>query len=447
MMTFDNNWAALTWQEKREKRFGRWLNPPQANFASPHAEEAYKTRVERYISAIKVEEGDRVPVNSPSGFFPAIYAGGTLKSAMYNYDELRDAWLLFLKDFDLDSFGGPGLVLPGKMIDDIDYKIHHWPGHGLADDVTMYQYIEGEYMPPEDYDAFINDPTGYLFRTYLPRIVGAFGGFSKLGPLTPFVGIPIGLISQFNSPEVRASIRALLDAADECAKWQDAVGAVSKAAISAGVPSLGGGFSGAPYDLLGDMMRGTKGIMMDMYKRPGKLIEAMERMTPIVIEEGVRFANMTGCPVIMMPLHKGTGGFMSNKQFETFYWPTLKKVLTGLIDEGLVPMPFAEGDYEARLEIIADMPRTSTIWYFEAMDMAKAKRIVGKDFCIAGNLPASILCTGTPEEVKEACRKLIETCAPGGGYMLAGAASMDKGDPGNLRAMMDAAKEYGTFKK
>jgi uroporphyrinogen-III decarboxylase len=65
--------------------------------------------------------------------------------------------------------------------------------------------------------------------------------------------------------------------------------------------------------------------------------------------------------------------------------------------------------------------------------------------CIAGNLPASILCTGTPEEVKEGCRRIIKVCAPGGGYILAGGAGMDKGNPENLRAMMEAAKEYGVY--
>ena len=50
---------------------------------------------------------------------------------------------------------------------------------------------------------------------------------------------------------------------------------------------------------------------------------------------------------------------MSEKQFETFYWPTLKKVMMAYINEGLVPMPFAEGDYEPRLDIITDMPKAS----------------------------------------------------------------------------------------
>ena len=55
--------------------------------------------------------------------------------------------------------------------------------------------------------------------------------------------------------------------------------------------------------------------------------------------------------------------------------------------------------------------------------------------------------TGTPAQVKENCRKLIEDCAPGGGYILTGGAGIDKGDPNNMRAMMEAAREYGTYKK
>jgi uroporphyrinogen-III decarboxylase len=157
--------------------------------------------------------------------------------------------------------------------------------------------------------------------------------------------------------------------------------------------------------------------------------------------------NASGCPIVFMPPHKGTGGFMSNKQFERFYWPTLKKLLIGLIDEGLVPMCFAEGDYTDRLEIVGEMPKGSMIWYFETTDMAYAKKVLGDKACIAGNLPASVLCTGTPEQVKAHCRKLIQTCAAGGGYILSGAASMDKGDPNNLPAMMEAAKEYGTYGK
>jgi len=166
---------------------------------------------------------------------------------------------------------------------------------------------------------------------------------------------------------------------------------------------------------------------------------------PIAINETVSAADNLNCPIIFMPLHKGTGGFMSNEQFKTFYWPTFKEVMMGLINEGLVPIPFAEGDYEPRLEIIKDMPRSSVVWYFERMDMSKAKKVLGDTACIAGNVPVSVLCTGTPQEVREHCKRLIETCAKGGGYILTGSAGVEQGNPDNLRTMMEAAKEYGTY--
>jgi uroporphyrinogen-III decarboxylase len=281
----------------------------------------------------------------------------------------------------------------------------------------------------------------------LPRTVGAFGGFRKLGQVPLIEYIPILYITQFADPEVRASVLALLDAAQEGAKWLEAVGDVTQVVRESGVPSLFGARSRAPFDFLGDSLRGTKGVMLDMYKRPEKLQEAMERVTPIIIDRTVNAAKLSENPVVIFTLHKGPGGFMSNKQFETFYWPSLKKVMLGLIEEGLVPMPFAEGDYMPRLDIIKDMPRGTVIWYFEVVDMAKAKEIVGRDACIAGNLSTSVLCTGTRQEVKERCRRLIETCAPGGGYILAGGAAIDEGDPDNLRAMTEAAKEYGTYRK
>ena len=162
--------------------------------------------------------------------------------------------------------------------------------------------------------------------------------------------------------------------------------------------------SGAPFDMVGDWLRGTQGIMMDMYQRPAKLHAAMARIVPIAIDDIIKAAENTVCPLVFMPLHKGTGGFMSNKQFHEFYWPTFKDVLMGLINEGLVPLPFAEGDFEPRLDTIKDMPRTSVIWYFEQMDMAHAKRVLGGHTCFAGNVPVSVMCTGVPGDVKQRCR-------------------------------------------
>jgi uroporphyrinogen-III decarboxylase len=445
-MEMEKKWTEMSWQEKREERFKQWLSPQGVTFNNPETEKAYKERVTRFIKAIKLEDPDRVPVITPAQFLPSVYAGYNLGTVMHDYDKLKEAWLKFLKDFEMDSFLPPSLVLPARVMEMIDFRLLRWPGYNLPDNTASYQFVEGEYMPAEEYDDLIRDPADYLQRFFLPRAAGALKPFSKLAPLTPFVAIPVGYVGQFADPEIRQAYETLFEAGQEAMKWAMAVGEVSQVALSAGFPNIWGGMSQAPFDMVGDFLRGTHGIMMDMFQRPDKLHEAMARLVPIAINEAVNSANNSDCPIIFIPLHKGTGGFMSNKQFIEFYWPTLREVMMGLVDEGLVPLPFAEGNYEPRLEIITDMPRSSTIWFFEHMDMVKAKKALSHT-CIAGNVPVTLMVTGKPAEVKERCRQLIEICAPGSGYILTAGAYMDVGNSDNLHAMMEAAREYGDYKK
>jgi uroporphyrinogen-III decarboxylase len=202
----------------------------------------------------------------------------------------------------------------------------------------------------------------------------------------------------------------------------------------------------APFDTIGDTLRGTQGIIMDMYRQPEKLLEALDKIALLTVASAVSAVNASGGCSVFMPLHKGDDAFMSNKQFERFYWPTLKKVVLGLIEEGIVPLLFAEGRYNNRLEVIRELPRGMVVWQFDQTDMAKAKEVLGGNACIAGNVPTSLLVVGTPQAVKEYCRSLIEVCGKGGGFILTGGANLDKGKPENLRAMIEAVKEYGIYK-
>ena len=441
------NWAEMTPAERRAERFKRWLAPKGVKFNSQQAEKQYRERVTRFIKAVNLEEPDRVPVMLPTSFFPLYYAGSNLKEAMYDYGVMKKAWLKFMKDFsDMDLFSGPGFVLPARVLEIIDHKLHIWPGHGLPDNSTSYQYVEKEYMKADEYDKLILDPTDYWLRSYMPLEAGAFKPLAKLPHLTPFIGIPVAYLSSFGDPEVIECLKKMMAAGKEARKWGEIVGEISRTALASGYPQLGFGGAGAPFDFLADMCRGTQGTFLDIYRQPEKILETIDRLTPLIIKTALETLENSDCPITMMPLHKGDNTFMSPKQFEKFYWPSLKKVMLALIEEGFVPMPFAEGNYEPRLEMIKDFPKGSAVWYFEHMDMAKAKKILGDTCCIAGNVPVSVLSIGEPAEVKEHCRRLIDACAEGGGYILAGSASIEKGNPDNLRAMMAAAREYGTYR-
>lgn len=438
--------AGLSWEEKREQRFQRWLSAPGVRFSSPDAETAYKARVTRIIRAIRVQQPDRVPCILPAGQFPAPYAGITVRTAMYDYDEMKRAWRKFLYDFDGDTCITPGIsVTSGRVHEITKTRLSVWPGHGLDEKAPMSQFVEGEYMKADEYDALLKDPADFFLRVYLPRTMEAFEPFRKLLSFKSALGMPASFLGPCTQPDVQAAFQAVIDAGKELGRFREAVAEITKEAQAAGFPSLLGSFAHAPFDLFGDTLRGTHGIMMDMFRQPDKLLEAMEAVIPWIVDAAVAGANLSGGPLVFMALHKGDDTFISEKQFETYYWPGLRKVILGLVQEGCVPLLFAEGSYNRRLEAVTDLPKGSVVWWFDRTDMARAKQILGGRNCISGNVPTSLMCTGTPQAIKEYCRNLIEVCAPGGGYILNGGASVHNTTAENLRAMMEAAKQYGVY--
>jgi uroporphyrinogen-III decarboxylase len=215
---------------------------------------------------------------------------------------------------------------------------------------------------------------------------------------------------------------------------------------AAGFPNIFGGFSKAPFDVIGDTLRGTRGIMVDMYRQPDKLLEALEAITPMMINMGVSAAKMSGNPLVFIPLHKGADGFLSDEQFKTFYWPAFRKLLMGLIEEGCVPFPWAEGGYNSRLEVIRDVPKGKVFYGFDKTDMAKAKEILGDVACIGGNVPTALLAVGTPQEIKDYTKELIDTAGKGGGYVMMNGAALDDVNPENVKVWVDFTKEYGVYR-
>jgi len=442
------NWAQMTPAEKREYRLNQFLNPRHVKFISPYAEKSYKIRAQRIVDVFNVTEPDRLPVSLPVGNLPLDLYGIRMHDAVYDIEKGIRACRDFNEKYseELDHFAGL-FTIPGKALEILDYRLYAWPGHGLSTDAPDYQYVEGEYMKVEEYDDLVRDPSDFWLRTYLPRIFGALEGFRRLAPLPDILEIPTAQLMPLALPQVRESLQRMIDAGEEIQKRNEIGARLMEFGPAHGFPSTMGTITVAPFDAIGDTLRGTRGIMMDMFRHPDRLLKAVEVMAELIIHSVLHAPNFANMLTVLLPLHKGADGWMSGKQFNTFYWPTLKKVMDAFIQEGLICMPFAEGSYDTRLETVADFPKGSVVWWLDQTDMAKAKRILGSKFCIQGNVPASMIVTGNPAGVEEHCRRLIETCAPGGGYILAAGCIPDHPKLENLKAMHAAAMKYGLYKK
>jgi uroporphyrinogen-III decarboxylase len=434
----------MTPEQKRENRFEQWLDPKRVTFKDEKAKQDYQARVTRFIKVIKLEKPDRVPYILPAGTFPLYYAGMTLKEAMHDNERAIQAFRKFFNEFESDVFmgGGAGSARANEILNPLNMK---WPGHGLPDDASMPQFVEGEYMKADEYDMFLDDLSDWCFRRYLPRSIGALAPFADFSPIPFILGMANRFVGPAAMPHVRAAYQAIIDYGVETEKSMGPAMKFNQEVTAAGYPGFFGGQSHAPFDILADTLRGTKGILLDIYRQPEKVLLAMEKIVKMNIDVGLDGINMSGIPIVFFALHKGDDTFMSSKQFEKFYWPTFRKVILGLVEEGAVPLLFAEGAYNNRLEIIKDLPKGKVIWYFDRTDMFQAKKILGHTACLSGNVPASLMITGTPKQVKEYCRRLIEVCGEGGGFILTGGASIDKGNPDNLRAMTEAVMEYGFY--
>ncbi len=439
----------MTREEKQEAFFAKWVSPEGAKFASPQAEKDYKARATRIKDAIQMKKlPDRVPLYLSASFWPVAYAGITPYDAMYDYEKNNMAFKKFIVDFKPDGNLGAAVPGPGRFFELMDYKLYSWPGHGVPKEHS-YQANEGEYMTADEYDDLIEDPSNYFNKVYLPRVFKAMEPLQALPTATGILEMygVAGNFIPYGLPPVQEALKTLMKAGEEALKWGGAMGAFGAEITALGYPVIVAGYTKAPFDVIGDTLRGTRGIIMDIYRQPDKLLKAMEHLVPIMIKMGVGAAKGANNPFIFIPLHKGADGFLSDAQYKKFYWPTLRAVMMGLIEEGVVPFPAAEGGYNSRLEVVSDLPKGTTVWMLDQIDdMARAKRTLGKVACIAGNMPSATLSLGTPEQIKAETKRLIDACAKGGGYIMSNGSFFDEAKVENVRAWVDTTLEYGVYK-
>lgn len=401
----------------------------------------------RLAAATRLEVPDRVPIMFFNFFWAGRYNGVTCRGSMYDYPALTQAWRRAIHELQPDAYISPfHLVGIGRPMETLGLRVLQWAGHGVGEDIA-YQYLDKEYMKAEEYEEYLFDPTGFMLRTYLPRVAEAYEGLAHLpvSAASVYIGV-VHAAANYARPDLRRSFEMLSQAGREMQEWTEGMMAFTGEMAQSGYLPECGGIAMAPFDYFADYMRGSKQAMLDMFRRKDKLLAAMEKMA--LIQDRFLGATMKDipCKTVFMPLHWCLDGFMSEEQFRTFYWPQLRQVVINLIDKGLTPCLLWEGDCTSRLEIIADIPKGKAIYWFERSDIFKAKEILGDVVCIRGNVPAPMLTTGTADDVADYCRRLIKVVGRDGGFIMDGAIGIpDEAKPECVKAMFETTRTYGVY--
>jgi hypothetical protein len=408
------------------------------------AQKLYAERARRIADVIAMKPTDRIPLEIAFGYFPAKFCGISAEAAYYDYDAWLAACKKTISSFNADISGVQPFT-PGKALEMIDPKVMMWPGHGA---IGTHQFVELENMQPAEYPELLHNPGEFILRSYIPRVAGAAAGLEKLPDLANAgrgYHSAVILANTLVSPEVSGAIERLQKAGKEFKKWAPKMARFQKELEELGFPPYMDGMAAAPFDTISDHLRGMKGTMMDMYRQADRLLEAVDsinrRQASAMAQAVPGRLNRVG-----MMLHRGSEGFMSIKQFEKFYWPTLKSTIISLVEKGQTPLVFFEGDYTSRLEYLLELPKGKVFAHFDTTDIAMAKDVLKGHICISGNFPCSVLQTGTPAEVVEMTKKMIDIGGKGGGFIMSTRAPVDMAKPECVKALIDTTVEYGVYR-
>ena len=395
-----------------------------------NAEQLYQERLKRYITAMRNEKPDRVPIRPFVAEFTAKYAGYTCQDVAHDYTKAFAAALKTAKDFDWDAVVPNMVYVWTGLAQAIGLRYYGIPGLGIPHD-SGFNYIEPPenqaFMREDEYDALIDDPTAFLYNTWLPRVsteVSKMGESSTYRNNLSFVKGAMAMLSYFYAfgPQI-TRLRA------EC-------GTVSAIA----------GIFKAPFDILADKLRGYVGLTLDMHTQPQKVLKACEALMPHLCHVGLTTADPARLVPIGFWMHRGCVPFINPKQFRSHNWPTLKPIIEEFWKQGHQTLFYAEGKWKHHFDAFRELPDRSIVFHCDQDDIFEVHRKLHDKFAISGGIPNVLLSFGKPDEVRSFCRRVLQDVAGGGGYIMdAGAIMQDDTSVENLRALTETTREYGSY--
>jgi hypothetical protein len=405
-------------------------------------EELYAEREKRVRDVTELREPDRVPLSVNAD--PANYTKIQRSAAYYDPIGWKRATREITVEFEPDVCNA-GLPTSGMALEILGVTNRLWPGGPLPPNYE-YQIEEKEFMKADEYDIFLNDPTDFMIRYFMPRMYTSMAPLAKLPPMGTILSGFETVIPMFNTPEFKKVGKALAKASKEMAEFRKTIGDAYGELAELGFPpfsQLGiGGVGGAPFDTVSSYLRGMKGSMMDMFRQPDKLIKACD----LILNR--RIANAKPATVeqrknplrVGMPLWRGDKVFMSEKQFEKFYWPGLKRALQAVIDLGYVPIPFFEAEFGDRLERLLELPKGKIIASVEEVDAVKARDILKGHTCVLTRGPFSLE-KSTPKEVADFYKGAFDRYGKGGGLIF-NIRLPDQASVSDIKKMLAEIREY-----
>jgi uroporphyrinogen-III decarboxylase len=379
------------------------------------------TSRQRIDAAVRLEKPDRVPIVPWIGSLAARHMGLIMRDYYFSPQTSVEAGRRTFQDlggYDGLLMAGPGH--PDMIFFGLPVRVK-MPGRELPDD-AIFQIDESiGFMQPEDYDIVIDKGWNWYKSNVLDPRLHPEARRGLIGTL-----------------QMAARVLPLIRLAQQDGKWYQAHGTAVMA--SAIFP--------VPFEML-CQARSLHEFPLDLFRRPDKVLAAQERMLPEMLQIALGTAKQSKSPWVFIGGTRGSATMISGKLFAKFYLPILKRATEAIVAEGLTPLYHFDSDWAGHLPYLKDMPKGKCVLEIDSTtDIFKAKEILRGHTCIMGDVPATLFKLGTPQQVADYCRRLIDEVGGDGGFILSSGCEVPfDAKWENVKAMIDTGKTYELSKE
>lgn len=356
--------------------------------------ELKQSRIQLFRDAANFKPTERIPHFSAAVTWKVFDAGHTLDEALTNFDVMEKCVRHFLDTYPVDGILDTGIRNQFNVTEAFgeggyyyytpDLVGIHDHAHCTVD--TLMEYLE--------------NPEKYIWEKILPNKYGESWGkktaadwkrtFKEYMNYTKFV-IHMGSVTgkEYGIPGL-------------------APNNPMKGTIQFGIEEL-------EANLLG-----IKQLSIAM-RRNADLIEEFctkwdaQHIDPIIEEiksgEGPNYKYCFDASIMML-----AHNIMGSKQFERFYWPSLKRLLDAYAEKGMNVRIFAEGSIMRYVDYFKDYPKGTITLHLEQDDPFEIREKL-PNVAIMGGMTTDMLANATAEECVAYAKKLCNELGKNGGFI------------------------------
>jgi hypothetical protein len=379
----------------------------------------YMSGWERVEAAIRLtEKPDRVPI------VPQLTkAAAATFQGISQAEACRDDELILNALFKCyDKFGGwDALYL--DIPDSEMMQLLFWqqplawkvPGRELPDDYAM-QVFEEEVLSIDEYDRITEEGWNkFYYEDYIYRI------------------------SHLKKPD---------GVKNEMKKFEKLSAIAEKEWGKRNVKNLCGSIDFHPFFKL-SLMRSMVKFTEDLYYRGDMVDRVLKRMTDDMIPPLIESCKKTGIKVAAFVEERASAYYYPLKVFERFWWQYTEKIVDALFSEGIVLVMHLDTDWGKNIPYFLKLPKGSVVLELDSMtNMVEAKKILAGHQSFHGDVPPALQSIGSPEDVSDYCKKLIDEVGYDGGLLLGvGCEIAPDCKEENMKAMLHTTKTYEFSKR